>query len=73
MMKKINLAVLFGGQSSEHEVSCMSAVNIIDQIDKERYEFCLLYTSVLPVPADACWQGSFCPSGESGGQLVQGS
>ena len=42
MMKKINLAVLFGGQSSEHEVSCMSAVNIIDQIDKERYELLLI-------------------------------
>ena len=41
-MKKINLAVLFGGQSSEHEVSCMSAVNIIDQIDKERYELLLI-------------------------------
>ena len=27
-MKK-TVAVLFGGQSSEHEVSCLSAVNII--------------------------------------------
>lgn len=32
-MAKKNLVVLFGGQSSEHEVSCMSAVNVIEQID----------------------------------------
>lgn len=36
MKKKI--AVLFGGQSSEHEVSCMSAANIIDGLNKEKYE-----------------------------------
>ena len=35
-MDRLNLAVIFGGQSSEHEVSCMSAVNIIEQIDKEK-------------------------------------
>lgn len=34
---KETIAVLFGGQSSEHAVSCMSAVNIIDQIDREKY------------------------------------
>ena len=32
MRKKI--AVLFGGQSSEHLVSCMSAINVIEHIDK---------------------------------------
>lgn len=37
-MKKQTIAVLFGGQSSEHVVSCMSAANVIDQIDKDRYE-----------------------------------
>ena len=36
-MKKTVL-VLFGGQSSEHEVSCKSAVNIIRNMDPERYE-----------------------------------
>ena len=36
MKKKI--AVIFGGQSSEHEVSCMSAANIIDGLNKEKYE-----------------------------------
>ncbi len=39
---KETIAVLFGGQSSEHVVSCMSAANVIDQIDKERYNLLLL-------------------------------
>ena len=41
-MEKKVIAVLFGGQSSEHEVSCMSAANIIDCIDQERYELILI-------------------------------
>lgn len=40
-MKKI-VAVLFGGQSSEHEVSCMSAVNVIQNLDEEKYEQILI-------------------------------
>lgn len=41
-MKKKVMAVLFGGQSSEHEVSCMSAVNIINCIDQDAYELLLI-------------------------------
>ena len=41
-MDRLNLAVIFGGQSSEHEVSCMSAVNIIGQIDREKYHVLLI-------------------------------
>lgn len=36
-MNKKNIAVLFGGQSSEHEVSCISATTIINHINKEKY------------------------------------
>ena len=39
---KIRLAVLFGGRSGEHEVSCESAASILAGLDRERYE-------VLPV------------------------
>jgi D-alanine-D-alanine ligase len=39
---KIRLAVLFGGRSGEHEVSCQSAASILFSLDRERYE-------VLPV------------------------
>ena len=38
MPSKIRVAVLFGGRSAEHEVSLQSARNVIDAIDKQRYE-----------------------------------
>ena len=34
----IKLCVIFGGKSSEHEVSCKSAYNILNNLDKEKYE-----------------------------------
>jgi D-alanine-D-alanine ligase len=37
-MSKLRVAVLFGGQSSEHEVSVMSARNVVRAIDSGRYE-----------------------------------
>jgi D-alanine-D-alanine ligase len=42
MAKKINVAVLFGGQSGEHEVSLVSAAAVMAGLDPERY-------TVLPV------------------------
>lgn len=36
------VAVLFGGQSSEHVVSCMSVVNVINHIDREQYDALLI-------------------------------
>ena len=41
-MKKKHLLVLFGGQSSEHEVSCRSAVTIIGAVDTDKYEMMLV-------------------------------
>ncbi|NTW71232.1 MAG: D-alanine--D-alanine ligase [Eubacteriaceae bacterium] len=37
-MSKIKVGILFGGRSGEHEVSLMSAANVIEAIDKEKYE-----------------------------------
>lgn len=37
MSDKINVTVLFGGQSSEHEVSRLSAQSVIENIDRERF------------------------------------
>lgn len=37
MDKKINVGVLFGGKSAEHEISIQSAKNVIDALDKEKY------------------------------------
>ncbi len=42
MVEKTRVAVLFGGRSAEHEVSLQSARNIIDAIDKEKYEAVLI-------------------------------
>lgn len=41
-MSKLQAVVIFGGQSSEHIVSCMSAVNVINHIDKEKYDILLV-------------------------------
>lgn len=38
MTKKIHIGIVCGGVSAEHEVSLMSARNIIAAVDKERYE-----------------------------------
>ena len=35
-MSKKKIAVLFGGQSSAHVGSCVSAANVIDQINTEK-------------------------------------
>lgn len=37
-MEKLRVAVLFGGRSSEHEISCISANSIINVIDREKYD-----------------------------------
>jgi len=41
-MKKINVGILFGGKSTEHEVSLQSAQNVIDALDKERYNVTMI-------------------------------
>ena len=38
MHKKIRVGVLFGGKSAEHEISLLSAKNVVDCMDKEKYE-----------------------------------
>ena len=37
-MKKLKIGVLFGGKSAEHEVSLQSARNVINSLDKRKYE-----------------------------------
>lgn len=38
MSKKLKVGVIFGGRSSEHEISLISAQNIIEALDKDKYE-----------------------------------
>lgn len=40
--KKIKVALVFGGRSAEHEVSLQSAKNILEAIDKDKYEVLLI-------------------------------
>ena len=42
LIKKIRVAILFGGKSAEHEVSLLSAKNVIDAIDKNKYDVVLI-------------------------------
>ncbi len=42
---KIRVAVLYGGRSSEHEVSLLSATNVIQNLDRSRFE-------VVPIGID---------------------
>lgn len=37
MTRKINIGVVFGGKSAEHEISLMSATSIIKAIDEKKY------------------------------------
>ena len=41
-MEKTKVAVLFGGQSSEHDVSCISATTVINNIDKNTYDIIMI-------------------------------
>lgn len=36
-MPKLNVALLFGGPSSEHEISCATAAGVMGAIDREKY------------------------------------
>ncbi len=36
--KRVRVAVVFGGQSSEHGVSCLTAADVIRALDPERYD-----------------------------------
>ena len=47
---QLRLAVVFGGRSSEHGVSCLTAANVLEVVDHERFE-------VVPVgiTTDGAW------------------
>ncbi|HMG05387.1 MAG TPA: D-alanine--D-alanine ligase family protein [Chthoniobacterales bacterium] len=44
-MKKLRVAVLYGGRSGEHEVSLQSAASVINHLDRDRFE-------IVPVAID---------------------
>jgi len=50
MERKIKVGILFGGKSAEHEVSLQSAKNIVEAIDKNKYEVVL-----IGIDKQGCW------------------
>lgn len=42
-MDKIRLAVIFGGMSTENEVSCASAKSVISNLDKNKYDIKVIF------------------------------
>ena len=42
---KLNVVVLFGGQSSEHEISCLSAKTIMEAMDSKKYNLYPVYVA----------------------------
>ena len=61
----MNLGILFGSSSNEHEVSIISASSIIKNLDKEKYNITPIYLDKQN--ADGTW------SVASSGTNVQGS
>lgn len=41
--RKIRIAVIAGGMSSEHDISLISATSILEKIDKEKYDIKVIY------------------------------
>ena len=37
-MSKKKIGLVFGGQSGEHEVSCVSAANVFRALDQNKYD-----------------------------------
>src|SRR5215207_655668 len=37
-MTKVRVAVVFGGRSSEHAISCVSAGSVLTHLDRDRFE-----------------------------------
>ena len=66
-MSKKNIAVIFGGQSSEHDVSCISVQTVAGAINKEKYDITYigitkeghwLYTGDIESIKDGSWRES---------------
>jgi D-alanine-D-alanine ligase len=49
-VNRIRVAVLLGGRSTEHEISCISAQSIVAALDPQRYE-----VSVVGIARDGRW------------------
>lgn len=63
MSRRVRLAVLLGGRSSEHEISLNSARSVLEALDPERYE-----TVTVEIGRDGRWE---LGSGSDGGSTAE--
>ena len=42
-MQKLKIGVVFGGMSTENEVSCISGKSVIENLDEEKYDIYQIY------------------------------
>ncbi|MDO4962321.1 MAG: D-alanine--D-alanine ligase A, partial [Eubacteriales bacterium] len=69
-MDKRNIAVIFGGQSSEHDISCISVCNVAENIDSGKWNLVLVGITkegrwLLTDSIDSIRDGSWVNSKES--------
>ena len=57
---KVRLAVLYGGRSAEHDVSCVSALNVARSIDRDRY-----HLRVVGITTSGVWLDATNPALEA--------
>jgi D-alanine-D-alanine ligase len=62
--ERVRLVVLFGGQSSEHEVSCTTAASVLRAVDPERYDV---------VPVGITQEGTWVRADDALAALAQGA
>ena len=57
----LRVLVLFGGRSAEHEISCLSARNVVDALDPDRYR-----VTTVGITRDGRWTLSEVPEPKPG-------
>ena len=50
-MAKENVCIVYGGKSAEHDVSILTAQNVLNAIDKEQYQIDIIY-----ITNDGAWK-----------------
>jgi len=63
-MAKLNVAVMFGGRSSEHSISCATAAGVFSSIDREKYNV---------IPVGITQDGVFVPALDSADHWALGA
>lgn len=66
-MEKKRVVVLFGGQSEEHEISCISVMTITENIDREQYDVLL-----IGITKDGRWLKTDSPEDIPSGRWREG-